>query len=33
LAPAGGRANTIVAALILGTLGAFLSFTDYLQRA
>jgi hypothetical protein len=29
----GGRANTIVAALILGTLGAFLSFNGYLQRA
>jgi hypothetical protein len=29
----GGRANTIVAALIIGTLGAFLSFKGYLQRA
>jgi hypothetical protein len=29
----GGRANTIVAALITGTLGAFLSFKGYLQRA
>jgi hypothetical protein len=26
-------ANTIVAALIIGTLGAFLSFKGYLQRA
>ena len=29
----GGRASTIVAALIIGTLGAFLSFKGYLQRA
>ena len=28
-----GRANTTVAALIIGTLGAFLSFKSYLQRA
>jgi hypothetical protein len=29
----GGRANTIVAALIVGALGAFLSVKGYLQRA
>jgi hypothetical protein len=29
----GGRANTIVVALIIGALGAFLSFKGYLQRA
>ena len=29
----GGRASTIAAALIIGTLGAFLSFKGYLQRA
>ena len=29
----GGRANTIVAALITGMLGAFLSFKGHLQRA
>ena len=29
----GGRANTIVAALIIGTLGAFLSFKGYQKRA
>ena len=28
-----GRANTTVAALIIGTLGAFLSYKGYLQRA
>jgi hypothetical protein len=28
----GGRANTIVATLIIGTLGAFLSFKGYVQR-
>lgn len=28
----GGRANTIVAALIIGTLGALLSFKGYGQR-
>ena len=28
-----GRTNTIVAALIVGTLGAFLSFKGYMQRA
>jgi positive regulator of sigma E activity len=29
----GGRANTIVVALIIGALGAFLSFKGYLQHA
>ena len=29
----GGRANTIVAALIIGALGAFLSFKGYVRRA
>jgi hypothetical protein len=28
-----GRASTVVAALIVGTLGAFLSFKGYVQRA
>jgi hypothetical protein len=28
----GGFANTIVAALVIGTLGAFLAFKGYLQR-
>lgn len=29
----GGRTNTVIAALIIGTLGAFLSFKGYMQRA
>jgi hypothetical protein len=29
----GGRASTIVAALVVGTLGAFLSFNGYVRRA
>jgi hypothetical protein len=29
----GGRASTIVAALVVGTLGAFLSFNGYIRRA
>ena len=29
----GGRAPTIVVALIVGTLGAFLSFKGYVRRA
>jgi hypothetical protein len=29
----GGRASTIVAALVVGTLGSFLSYKGYVQRA
>jgi hypothetical protein len=29
----GGRASTVVAALVVGTLGAFLSFKGYVRRA